>query len=127
MALVTPQLIEEIRQQVSSDLTRLLNEKFTGEFSVSLHIQAGKMGHIRIADKPEKEPRELLTKRRTQLPGQMENDLISFTHLQLNRILTSDYYGVVTVTLYLAGGDFEMITCGSERTYQCNKPRASTR
>lgn len=126
MALVTPQLIEGISSQVKADFRRL-DTKFTGEFTVSLHIQAGKVGHIRLAEKQDKEPRVPETSRHTERPGQTEDELINFIHIQLNRVLSPDYYGILTVTLHLASGHFEMITCGSERTYQFSKPRVSAR
>jgi len=105
-------------------LESLHPQQFSGDLGLSIHIQEGRIYHIREFITSKEQPGVvrggLQGSQQTppdDLGGNVLESAIASLRGQLSPI-SSDYFGVITLTIEVRHGICRMVQCGRERVYK---------
>lgn len=100
-------------------------QQFTGDLGLSIHIQEGRIYHIREFITSKEQPGVVKSPQQPpdDLGGNVLESAIGSLRGQLSPI-GADYFGIITLTIEVSRGICKLVTCGRERVYKTPSPRS---
>jgi len=99
-------------------------QQFTGDLGLSIHIQEGRIYHIREFITSKEQPGVVKSQQAApeDLGGNVLESAIASLRGQLSPI-GADYFGIITLTIEVSRGICKLVQCGRERVYKTPSPR----
>lgn len=105
-------------------LESLHPQQFSGDLGLSIHIQEGRIYHIREFITSKEQPGVVKSQNSPpdDLGGNVLESAIASLRGQLSPI-GADYFGIITLTIEVRQGICRMVQCGRERVYKSTLQR----